>query len=105
MLWDSVGTEYRLVAPGGSVGRGGAVGEGERRRADDHVAGSDRVDLRPAFGDRDDVAVKVRRALRVAGRPRGEAEERDVVGRGRDAAPARRLRFEAPLQVGVRGAR
>ena len=58
-------------------------GEGERRRADEHVIGRDAEHfLGIAVGDDQKIAMEMHRRLRLAGGAGGEAEERDIVAAG-----------------------
>ena len=77
-------------------------GEGERRRADEHVVGRDAEHLlRVAVGDDQQVAMEVHRRLRLAGRAGGEAEQRDVVAAGRHRLEAHRLVERDAVELGV----
>ena len=60
-----------------------AEGEGQRRRADEHVVGRHAQHLLGiAVGDDQQVAVEVHGGLGLAGRARGEAQQRHVVAAG-----------------------
>ena len=77
-------------------------GEGERRRADEHVVGRDAEHfLGVAVGDDQQVAVEMHRRLRHAGRAGGEAEQRDVVAAGRHRLEAHRLVERDAVELGV----
>ena len=77
-------------------------GEADRRAADEDVVGAGLQDrAREAVADREHVAVKVHRALGLAGGARGERDQGDIVGGGRDVLEAGRSSSHAPLELGA----
>ena len=80
--------------------------ERERRAAGEEIVGR-RAQRRPrpAVADRDDVAMKMHRALRLAGRARREGDQRRVVGGRVDVGERRRLARRPRLErVGIAAA-
>ena len=79
-------------------------GEGERRRAAEYVVALGlEAGARKAVAHGDDVAVKMHRALGLAGGAGGEGDQRNVLGRGVAVAKAYGFGFEPAFQALRRG--
>ena len=77
-------------------------GEGERRRADEHVVRRDLQHfLGVAVGDDQQIAMEMHRRLRLAGRARREAEQRHVVAPGLHRVELHRLVERDAVELGV----
>ena len=79
-----------------------AEGEGERRRADENVIGRHLQDFSCiAVGYDQQIAVKMHRRFRHAGRAGGEAEQGDIVAAGAHRIEGRRLGERGAIELGV----